>query len=509
MCKSGHTAFLLLAYGHMPTAPHTLTIEQAAAALAAGEITSVALTQACLDHIAAYDAKINAFIRVDAELALEQAAASDARRTAGKTLGPLDGIPYSLKDVYATKDSPTTAASHVLDKWTAPYNATVYTKLSEAGAVLLGKTNTDEFTMGASTENSYYGVTRNPWDTERVAGGSSGGPTAAVAMHFGMYSIGTDTGGSIRQPAAFCGVNGLRATYGRVSRFGELAMASSLDQTGPITKTARDAAIVLQVLAGHDPLDATSSQEAVPNYLAACTDIKGLKIGVPDEYFGQGIDPEVEAKTREAFAQLEAQGAEIIPVSIPSVAHALAVYYIICPAEVSSNMSRYDGIRYGYSIEKEHPEDITDLYSVYAQSRAHGIGAEVKRRIMLGTHVLSSGYYDAYYKKAQAVRNVVTAEFVEIFKQVDVLAAPVSPHIAFTIGSQIDDPLAMYKEDILTVPVNIASLPGMSVPCGFVRDLPVGLQLIASHFREDLLCRVGAAYQQVTDFHLQTPKALQ
>jgi aspartyl-tRNA(Asn)/glutamyl-tRNA(Gln) amidotransferase subunit A len=493
------------------TAPlYTLTIEAAAAGLATGEFTSVELTMACLEHIAAYDTKINAFIRVEKDLALRQAAASDARRAAGQTLGTLDGIPYNLKDVYATSDSPTTAASHMLKDWTAPYNATVYSKLCEAGAVLLGKTNTDEFTMGVSTETSYYAVTRNPWDIERVAGGSSGGPAAATAMHFGMFSIGTDTGGSIRGPAAFCGVTGLRATYGRISRFGEIAMASSLDQTGPITKTARDAAIILQVLAGQDPLDATSSPESIPNYLDSCTEtsLTGLRVGVPAEYFGEGVNPEVEAHVREAIAELEKLGATIVPVSIPSVAHALAVYYIICPAEVSSNMSRYDGIRYGYSIEREHPEDITDLYSVYAESREQGIGAEVKRRIMLGTHVLSSGYYDAYYKKAQAVRAVVMAEFAAIFQQVDVLAAPVSPHVAFKVGSQIDDPLAMYKEDVLTVPVNIAQLPGMSVPCGFVQNLPVGLQLIADRFQEGLLCRVGAAYQTATDHHQQTPLLL-
>jgi aspartyl-tRNA(Asn)/glutamyl-tRNA(Gln) amidotransferase subunit A len=339
-----------------------------------------------------------------------------------------------------------------------------------------------------------------------VSGGSSGGPAAAVAANFGLFSIGTDTGGSIRQPAGFCGVVGLRPTYGRVSRWGEIAMASSLDQTGPLTRTVRDAAIVLQVLAGHDERDATSSPEAVPDYLKA-TDkpLNGLKVGIPQEYFGEGVKPEVEAMVRAAITELEKQGAVVSEVSLPSAPHSLAAYYIIAPAEVSSNMARYDGIRYGYSIEGEGAHETHSLYDIYAKSRAHGLGSEVKRRIMLGTHVLSAGSYDAYYKKAEAVRAVVSAEFADIFTKVDVLAAPVSPHPAFKVGEQVNDPLAMYKEDILAAPVNIGGVPGMSVPCGFVDGLPVGLQLIAGRYREDILFQVGAAYQGVTRFHLEQP----
>lgn len=482
------------------------TIEEAAAALAAGTYTSLELTNAFLERIAAHDGNINSFVTVTPELARAQAKQSDERREAGEARGVLDGIPYSLKDVYATTDSPTTASSHILEGWTAPYTATVYAKLCEAGAVCLGKTNTDEFTMGASTETSYFGVTRNPWDTERVSGGSSGGPAAAVAAGFGLFSVGTDTGGSIRQPAAFCGVVGLKPTYGRVSRWGELAMASSLDQTGPITVTVRDAAIVLQALAGHDPQDATTSTEQVPDLLAAAGQpLKGIRIGIPHEYFGEGVEPEVEQLVCAAIAELEKQGATVKPVSTPLAPHSLAVYYIVMPAEVSSNMARYDGIRYGYSVEREEPHATHALYDIYAKSRASGLGADVKRRIMLGTHVLSAGHFDAYYTKATAVRRMVELEFADTFKEVDVLAAPVSPHTAFKVGKQINDPLTMYKEDILTVPANIGGVPSVSLPCGFAGGLPVGLQLMAGRYREDTLVRVGAAYQAVTDHHLQQP----
>lgn len=485
---------------------HTLTVEEAASALAAKECTALELTEACLERIKTIDSKLNAFITVLPDLAREQAKASDARRQSGKARGILDGIPYSLKDVYATADSPTSAASGILEGWVAPYNATVYQKLKEAGAVLLGKVNTDEFTMGVSTENSYYGVTRNPWNLERVSGGSSGGPAAAVAAGLGLFSIGTDTGGSIRQPAAFCGVVGLKPTYGRVSRWGEIAMASSLDQTGPLTRTVRDAAIILQTLAGQDPHDATSSPEAVPDYLKACDQpLNGLKIGIPKEYFGEGVEPHVEALVRTAIEELGHQGATVQEVSIPDTLHALEAYYIIAPAEVSSNMARYDGIRYGYSVERESAHATHSLYDIYAKSRAHGFGAEVKRRVMLGTYVLSAGYYDAYYKKAEAVRAVVAAEFKKVFAEVDLLAAPVSPHPAFKVGEQINDPLAMYKEDILAAPANIGGVPGMSIPCGQVDGLPVGLQLIANRFREDVILQAGAAYQKVTDHHTKQP----
>ncbi|MBU6389125.1 Asp-tRNA(Asn)/Glu-tRNA(Gln) amidotransferase subunit GatA [Patescibacteria group bacterium] len=488
---------------------YLLTIEEAAAGLQAGDFSSVELTEACLTHIQKHDAKIHSFIRVEADIALSQARESDARRAAGKSRGILDGIPYNLKDVYATIGSLTTAASHILEEWQAPYNATVYQKLCHAGAVLLGKTNTDEFTMGSSTESSYFGVTRNPWDTDRVPGGSSGGPAAAMAARFGLFAVGTDTGGSIRQPAAFCGVVGLRPTYGRVSRFGELPMASSLDQTGPITATARDAAIVLQVLAGHDPLDATSSPNPVPDYLSATDQpLAGVKIGVAEEYFGEGIHAEVERTVRDAIAALAKEGAEIVPVSLPLIHYSLAAYYIIVPAEVSSNMARYDGIHYGYSVERTEPKKAEVLYDVYAKSRAEGLGAEVKRRVMLGTYELSSGYYEAYYAKAEKVRARVSGDFTHAFTQCDVLAAPVAPHTAFKIGEKIGDPLSMYKEDILTVPVNIAGVPGISVPCGFVNDLPVGLQLIADRFQEEKVLRVAAGYQRLTDYHCQLPSLI-
>jgi aspartyl-tRNA(Asn)/glutamyl-tRNA(Gln) amidotransferase subunit A len=484
----------------------SLTIERAAANLSDGRYTARELAAAYFERIKKLESQLNVFIRLDEDLAFAQADASDARRAAGTSLGILDGIPYTLKDVYATKGSPTTAASHMLEGWTAPYDATVYRKLCAAGCVMLGKTNTDEFTMGVSTETSYFGVTRNPWDLDRVSGGSSGGPAAAQAARLGLFAIGTDTGGSIRQPASFCGVLGLRPTYGRISRFGEIAMASSLDQTGPLTSTARDAAIVLAALAGHDPLDATSAAEPVEDYLAACEeDIKGMKIGIPQEYFGEGIDPDVEATVRAAVARLTELGAETRSISLPSLRSALAAYYIIAPAEVSSNMARYDGIRFGYSVEREPTEKTTALYAVYAKSRAKGLGAEVKRRIMLGTHALSSGYYDAYYAKAEAVRAVVRSEFETALSDVDIIAGPVSPHVAFKVGEKIGDPLAMYKEDILTVPLNIAGVPGLSVPCGFVAGLPVGLQLIAGRFQEATLLRAAAAFQTVTDAHLNVP----
>jgi aspartyl-tRNA(Asn)/glutamyl-tRNA(Gln) amidotransferase subunit A len=495
----------------MPTPLYLLNIEEAAAGLAKGEFSSLELIEACLKHISELDPKLNCFVRVEAELAQKQAKESDQRRKVGKSLGILDGVPYNLKDVYATLGSPTTASSHILENWQAPYDATVYRKLKQAGAVLLGKTNTDEFTMGGSTETSYYGVTRNPWDLERVSGGSSGGPAASVAAHFGMFSIGTDTGGSIRQPAHFCNVVGLRPTYGRISRFGELPMASSLDQTGPLTKTVRDAAIVLETLSGHDPLDATSAELEVPTFRRELEKIKGekplegLRVGVSLEYFGEGVWPEVEALIRAEINLMVELGAKEVVVALPNLKYALAAYYVIAPAEVSSNMARYDGIHFGY---RAPIEETKNLYEVYAKSRAQGLGSEVKRRIMLGTHVLSSGYYDAYYNKAEQVRAVVSQEFASVFKEVDILAAPVSPNPAFKIGEKIADPLSMYKEDILTVPVNIGGVPGISIPAGFVNGLPVGLQLIAKRFDELTILKVGAALQNVTEYHLQKPVIL-
>ena len=476
------------------------TIRSVSKQMEQGEFTSLELTTFYLERISQFEPSINCFVRIETELALDQARASDKRRQSKTLRGILDGIPYTLKDVFATRDSPTTASSKMLQGWTAPYNATVYTRLLEAGAVLLGKVNTDEFTMGVSTRTSVFGVTRNPWDLNRVSGGSSGGPAAAMAARFGLFSIGTDTGGSIRQPAGFCGVVGLRPTYGRVSRMGEIAMASSLDQTGPLTLTAEDAALVLQVLAGHDPLDSTSSQHPTVDYIGEFNQgAAGLRIGVPQEYFGEGVQPGVETLIREALQQLEGDGAVLVPLSLPTIPLALPAYYIICPAEVSSNMARYDGIRFGYSVERQ-PGSRT-LTEVYEDSRGQGLGEEVERRVMLGTHVLSSGYYDAYYNQAQKMRESVTAEFKKALQSVDILAGPVSPHPAFRIDENMNDPLALYKEDVLTVPLNIAGLPGLSVPCGFLNGLPVGLQLIAGAFKEATLLRTAHAFQSTTDAH--------
>lgn len=490
-------------------------------ALQTGQITSVELTKAYLDQIKKLNPRYNIFVRVEEEFALQNAQASDQRRKSGQTLSQLDGIPYNLKDVYATKGLPTSACSHILEGWIPPYDATVYHKLNQTGAVLLGKTNTDEFTMGVSTESSYYGVTKNPWDPTRVPGGSSGGPAASIAARLSAFSIATDTGGSIRQPAAFCNVTGLRPTYGRVSRFGELAMASSLDQTGPIAVSAMDTALILSQIAGLDELDATSSPSQVENWAesmqavvkqakAGDKSLKGVKVGLAKEYFGEGVDPRAEKLVRAAIETLKSQGAELVELSLPLIPKALAAYYIICPAEVSSNMARYDGVRYGYSVERQAAANQKhSLYDIYAKSREQGFGAEVKRRIMLGTHVLSAGYFDAYYKKAEALRQAVSAQFSEAFQQVDVLAAPVSPAFAFVIGSKIDDPLAMYMEDILTVPLNIGGIPGISLPCGTIQEsnshLPVGLQIMADKFREDRIFKVSAAFQTVTDWHLQQP----
>ncbi len=489
----------------------TLTIEEVAAGLKAGEFTSVEITQAYLNRIAELNPKLNVYVNVSTELALAQAKASDERRAAGKSLGVFDGVPYNLKDVYATTDSPTTASSRMLDGWVAPYNATVYHKLKSAGAVLLGKTNTDEFTMGVSTETSWQGVTRNPWDLERVSGGSSGGPAASIAAQLATFSIGTDTGGSVRQPSSFCGVTGMKPTYGRVSRWGELPMASSLDQTGPVTRTAKDAALVFELLAGRDELDATTLDDKVPSVdgmipPAGDKPLAGMKVGVAEEYFGDGVQPGVEKLIREAIAQVERLGATVTKVSLPAVPHALAAYYIIAPAEVSSNMARYDGIRFGHSVERENSGEKASLYDIYAKSRAEGIGTEVQRRIMLGTHVLSAGHYDAYYRKAEEVRQVVATQFAEAFSEVDVLLAPVSPNTAFKIGEQVNDPVAMYKEDVLAVPANIGGIPGISVPCGFSNGLPVGLQILAGRLNEAALFKTAIAYQAATDFHKQYPE---
>jgi aspartyl-tRNA(Asn)/glutamyl-tRNA(Gln) amidotransferase subunit A len=483
---------------------HELTISAARTLLDAGEIRSVELTRALLDRIVAVDNRVRAFLAIDEQEALEQARAADeqlvARRGAASAAASLLGIPLAIKDVISTQGLTTTCGSRMLETYVPPYDATTVVRLKEAGAVLLGKTNCDEFAMGSSNENSAFFPTRNPWDLTRVPGGSSGGSAAAVAAGEALGTLGTDTGGSIRQPASLCGVTGLKATYGRVSRYGLVAFASSLDQIGPFARTAHDCATLLGVIAGGDPHDATAAPEPVPDYLAALDgDVRGLRIGVPREYFVEGMEPGVEAAIRAAIAVLRDSGATIVDVSLPHTKYALPVYYIIAPAEASANLARYDGVRYGLRVPDE------TYWAELEQTRGAGFGAEVRRRIMLGTYALSAGYYDAYYRRAQQVRTLIRRDFERAFAQVDLLAAPTSPTVAFPIGAKADDPLAMYLADVCTLPVNLAGVPGLVVPCGFSDDLPVGLQLIGRPFDEATLLRAGDAYQRVTDWHTRRP----
>ncbi len=481
---------------------HTLTITEAHAALEAGDITSVALTEACLQRINTLEPQLQAFLTVTAELALEQARAADARRqSAGADASaPLLGIPIAIKDLIATKGIRTTCASRILETFVPPYDATVITQLRHAGAVLLGKTNCDEFGMGSSNENSGYALCRNPWDLSRVPGGSSGGSAAAIAAGEVLGSLGTDTGGSIRQPAALCGVCGLKPTYGRVSRYGLIAYASSLDQIGPMAHTVADLALMLQVIAGHDPLDGTSTPQPVPDYSAALTgDIRGLRIGVPQEYFVEGIDAGVEQITREAIAALRDLGAELVDVSLPHTRYALPAYYIIAPSEASANLARYDGIRYGPRVAG------AGMWEQIEATRGQWFGPEVRRRIMLGTYALSAGYYDAYYRRAQQVRTLIRRDFDAAFANVDLLVTPTSPSVAFAIGQKIDNPLAMYLSDIFTLTSNLVGIPGLALPCGFSDGLPVGMQLLGRFFDEATLLRVGDAYQRMTTWHTQQP----
>ncbi len=478
---------------------HELTIAEARAQLDSGATTSVALTEAALARIAAVEPSLHAFLLTTPEIALSQAQAADQRIAAGQA-GPLTGIPLGIKDVIVTKDIRTTCGSKILENWVPPYDATVVTKLKEAGAVTLGKLNMDEFAMGSSNENSAFGGTRNPWDLERVPGGSSGGSAAAVAAGEAFGTLGTDTGGSIRQPAALCGVVGIKPTYGRVSRFGLVAFASSLDQCGPFARTVADAATMLQTIAGHDPRDSTSADLAVPDFSAALTgDVRGLRVGVPREYFVDGMEPGVEAAVRTAIAQLKDLGAQIVEVSLPHTKYALPVYYIIAPAECSTNLARFDGVRYGVRLEGK------GLFDEIEATRGDLFGAEVRRRIMLGTYALSSGYYDAYYRRAQQVRTLIRRDFQQVWTQVDLLAAPTSPTVAFKIGAKTDDPLAMYLSDVCTLPINLAGVPGLVVPCGFSEGLPTGLQLIGQPFDEATLLRVGHAYEQANTWHTQRP----
>ncbi len=473
-----------------------LTIHQALAGLEQGDFTAVELTQAVLERIQAVESQILAYLRVTPERALAQAEEADRRRQQGER-APLLGIPLAIKDVLVTEGVETTCGSKILQGFIPPYTATAVARLEEAGAVLLGKTNTDEFAMGSSTENSAYQTTRNPWDLERVPGGSSGGSAAAVAAGEALGALGTDTGGSVRQPAALCGVVGLKPSYGRVSRYGLVAYGSSLDQIGPITRDVRDAALLLNVIAGQDPLDSTSLPEPVPDYTGALTgDVKGLRIGLPEEYFVAGIQPEVEEAVRGAVAHLESLGAEVVPISLPNTDKALPVYYLIAPAEASANLARYDGIRFGYSAGAEN------LFDNYRLTRGQGFGPEVKRRIMLGTYALSAGYYDAYYLKAQQVRTLIREDFQRAFQQVDVIAAPTSPTTAFRIGEKVDDPMAMILTDIFTTSANLAGICAISVPCGFdSQGLPIGLQLLGPALGEEAILRAAHAYEQSTDWH--------
>ena len=500
-----------------------LTIQEAQVLLSRGDVSSVELTHVVLDRIlgpsdtvptaelraigAVGDDQIKAYLTLAPEWALEQAAESD-RRLAGlrrvggdEKLWPLLGIPLAVKDVICVEGLAATCGSRMLEHYVPPFSATAVERLRAAGAVILGKTNTDEFAMGSSTENSAFFATRNPWDLERVPGGSSGGSAAAVAAGMALGALGSDTGGSVRQPAALCGVVGLKPTYGRVSRWGLVAFASSLDQIGCLTRTVLDAALLLHVIAGHDPRDATSLDVSVPDYAASLRDdVRGMRIGVPMEYFFEGIQPEVEGAVRAALDVLGDLGAEIVEVSLPHTVYAFPTYYLVAPAEVSANLARYDGLRYGLSVPG------ADLGDTYRQTRGQGFGPEVKRRIMLGTYVLSAGYYDAYYLKASQVRTLIRRDFEQTLEACDVLAAPTTPTTAFRLGERVDDPLQMYAADVCTLPLSLAGLPGISVPCGFDKQrLPIGLQIMGAALDESSVLRVAHAYEQATEWHRQRP----
>jgi aspartyl-tRNA(Asn)/glutamyl-tRNA(Gln) amidotransferase subunit A len=475
-----------------------------ARAVHAREVSAVEVTRAHLERIARLDGRLGAFLRVDEPGALAQAAAVDGALAAGRDPGPLAGVPVGLKDLFVTRGLETTAGSKILAGWIPPYDGTAVARLREAGAILVGKLNMDEFAMGSSNENSAFGPCRNPWDLSRVPGGSSGGSAAAVAAGLCAIALGTDTGGSIRQPASLSGCVGLKPTYGRVSRYGVVAFASSLDQVGPFGRTAEDVALALEAIAGHDPLDATSVDAPVPRYRdqcgAAASDIRGLRVGVPEEFFAAGLDAGVEKLVRAAIAKLEALGAGIVPVSLPHTEYAVATYYLVATAEASSNLARYDGVRYGLRASG------ADLNDMYCRTRAAGFGDEVKRRIMLGTYALRAGYYDAYYLRAQKVRALIRKDFTDAFAGCDVIATPTSPVAAFKLGERTSDPLAMYLADIYTISCNLAGIPGLSVPCGLLDGrLPVGVQLLGRPLDEGTLLRVAAAYQRATDFHTRRP----
>ena len=481
------------------------TIRELGQRLRAREVTSVEATRAVLERIEAVEPRVRAYLAVLEDIAMDMARLADERLARGRSVGPLTGVPIAVKDNLCTFGAPTTCASKILRNFVAPYEATVIERLRAAGAVFVGKTNLDEFAMGSSTENSAFQITRNPWDLERVPGGSSGGSAAAVAADECIAALGSDTGGSIRQPASLCSVVGVKPTYGLVSRYGLVAYASSLDQIGPLAKTVEDAAILLGALAGHDPRDSTSARVAVPDYTKALTgDVKELRVGVPREYFVEGMDRDVEAAIRAAIDHLCGLGARAVEVSLPHTEYAIATYYLCATAEASSNLARYDGVQYGYRAP--HAANIIEMYT---RTRHDGFGDEVKRRIMLGTYALSAGYYDAYYLKALKVRTLIKRDFEQAFERCDVLATPTSPTPAFRIGEKMDDPLQMYLSDIFTISLNLAGMAGMVIPCGFKevggKSLPIGLQLIAPAFGEETMFRAAHAFEQTTDFHRRKP----
>jgi aspartyl-tRNA(Asn)/glutamyl-tRNA(Gln) amidotransferase subunit A len=482
---------------------HTLTIHQLHDLLVKKEVTSRETTEALYRRIREVEGKVRAYLLLTEEAAFRQADRVDSKIAKGEEIGDLAGVPIGLKDILCTKGIQTTCGSKILEGYIPFYDGTVIKKLKEREAAFLGKLNMDEFAMGSSTENSGFQITHNPWDLDRIPGGSSGGSAAAVAADECIGALGTDTGGSIRQPAACCGVVGMKPTYGRVSRYGLVAFASSLDQIGPITKDVEDCAILMNAISGYDPYDSTSVRAEVPDYKQSLKkDVKGVRIGIPEEYFVEGMDPEVEKSVRDATDSFKSWGAEVQSVSLPHTEYAVAIYYIIATAEASSNLARYDGVKYGLR-SKGH----RDLMEMYTQTRARGFGKEVKRRIILGTYVLSAGYYDAYYRKASQVRTLIRKDFEEAFQKVDVIVAPTAPTPAFRIGEKTGNPLQMYLCDVLTIPVNMAGIPAISVPCGFNHQgLPIGLQMMGKHFDEGMLLRVAYAFEQNTDFHLKKPK---
>ncbi len=477
------------------------TVAELSVALASGDISSVELTQAYLNRIAELNTELNAFITVCDESALDQARAADAARANGET-GALLGIPMAHKDIFCTQGINTTCGSRMLQNFVSPYDATVVERFKAAGAVTLGKTNMDEFAMGSSNENSFFGPVRNPWDSSRVPGGSSGGSAAAVAAGLCAMATGTDTGGSIRQPAAFCGITGFKPSYGRVSRWGMIAFASSLDQAGPLCRSAEDAALMMNVMAGLDSKDSTSIDKDVEDYTATLDDsLDGLKIGIPRQHFAQGLNAEVEQAIRDALREYEKLGATIKDIDLPNNHLSVSAYYVVAPAEASANLSRYDGVRYGYRCE--NPLDLEDMYK---RTRSEGFGDEVKRRIMVGTYALSAGFYDAYYRKAQKIRRLIKNDFNAAFEEVDIIVGPTSPHTAFKLGAK-SDPVAMYLEDIYTIAVNLAGLPAISIPGGMVNGLPIGLHLVGNDFAEARVLNIAHQFQQQTDWHRRKPAA--